>query len=222
MKPLYTNKQYNSARSTEQLPCECYYCNNPFNVVKKYITYELKNPSNRRRFCSVQCKLASHQGVSLLLNCTECNNPFYKQPNQIKKTINHFCSLSCSATFQNKNKKTGTRRSKFEFFIEEELKKLYPELLIEFNKTTAIGLELDIYIPSLKLAFEINGIFHFKPIFGEEKLSKTKNNDDKKLKFCLNESINLIVLDIADISHFKPDLGIKFLNQIKTIINNYF
>lgn len=37
----------------------------------------------------------------------------------------------------------------------------------KFNDRETIGLKLDIYIPSLKLAFEINGVFHRKNIFGK-------------------------------------------------------
>jgi len=49
---------------------------------------------------------------------------------------------------------------------------LYPDLVIHFNKKDAINSELDIYIPSLKLAFELNGIFHYEPIFGKENFLK--------------------------------------------------
>lgn len=40
----------------------------------------------------------------MLVNCKNCGKEFNKLPSQIKKTKNHFCNRSCSATFNNKGK----------------------------------------------------------------------------------------------------------------------
>ena len=115
-----------------------------------------------------------------VVNCKNCNIEIVKHLSDIKsKSGNSFCSRSCSATYNNKNKKFGTRRSKLENWIENELKKKY-DFKIIFNGKEAVNSELDIYIPSLKLAFELNGIFHYEPIYGEDKLNKVKNNDGRK------------------------------------------
>lgn len=34
--------------------------------------------------------------------CAQCGKPVEKIPSQVKKTINHFCSHSCAATYNNK------------------------------------------------------------------------------------------------------------------------
>jgi hypothetical protein len=80
-----------------------------------------------------------------------------------------YSNFSCSTNLTNF---LGYNRSKLEIYLEQELIKLYSTLEIHFCRSDTIGSELDIYIPSLKLAFEINGIFHYKPIFGEDKLKK--------------------------------------------------
>jgi len=36
------------------------------------------------------------------VNCLNCNTEFKKLPSEIKKSPNHFCSRSCSATYNNK------------------------------------------------------------------------------------------------------------------------
>ena len=82
-----------------------------------------------------------------------------------RKSTNFFCSSSCAATYNNKHKKYGIRCSKFEIAVQSLLREEFPELIFDFNQKNAVGSELDIFCPTLKLAFEINGIFHYKPIF---------------------------------------------------------
>jgi hypothetical protein len=71
----------------------------------------------------------------------------------------------------------------------------FPQLKpISDDRETLNGLEIDIYIPSLKLGIEWNGIVHFKPIYGEEALRKTQYRDENKLKLANTLGINLIVI----------------------------
>ena len=91
---------------------------------------------------------------------------------------------------------------------------IYPNLEIQFNRRDIIGRELDIFFPTLNLAVEISGIFHYKPIFGEDKLSKIQNSDALKVKLCKEHGIHLIVLDISEIKSFSPILMTPHLNTI--------
>lgn len=119
----------------------------------------------------------------------------------------------------NKHKTTGTRRSKLEIYLEEQLTILYPNLQIDYNKKDAIGSELDIYIPSLNLAFELNGIFHYEPIFGINKLNQTQINDQNKFKSCIENKIDLCIIDTSFQQKFKINTSKKFLDIIANIIN---
>jgi len=136
----------------------------------------------------------------------------------IAKSINHFCSQSCSATYNNKNRTHGTRRSKLEIFLEKELTNIYTNLDIKFNSKENIGSELDIFIPSLKLAFEINGIFHYEPIYGQEKLNHIKANDIDKKRECRAKAIKLIIIRDRE-ERFNPSGALKYLNRIRPIID---
>ena len=78
--------------------------------------------------------------------------------------------------------------------------------------------ELDIYIPSLKLAFELNGIFHYEPIYGEDKLNKVKNNDGRKYQACFENKIELCIIDVSGSKNFKPERDKKYLDIIISII----
>jgi len=220
MKPLYTEEEFEKAKTKDKLPCQCYECKGTFYKQKKLIfTYLRKNKSsNQIKFCSYTCKNKS-QETKQEVKCNNCNKVFLKSPYQIQKFPNHFCSKSCSSTYNNTHKKHGTRRSKIELYFEEELLKLYPSLHMDFNKKDAINSELDIYIPSLRLAVELNGIYHYEPIHGIDKLSQIQNNDQRKFQACLEKSIELILIDISSLNYFKKERANKFLQIITEIIN---
>lgn len=82
----------------------------------------------------------------------------------------------------------------------------------------SINSELDIYIPSLSLSFELNGIFHYEPIYGIDKLEKIKNNDNRKLQACIEKKIEFCILDISGSKHFKPERDKKYLDIVRNII----
>ena len=127
--------------------------------------------------------------------------------------------MSCAGTYNNTHKTHGTRRSKLEVWIEEQLTKLYPNLEIHFNQKDTINSELDIYIPSMKIAFELNGIFHYEPIFGEDQLNKIQNNDHRKFAACHEAGISLCVIDTSGQKYFKPKSSQRYLDIITGIIN---
>lgn len=151
--------------------------------------------------------------------CQQCGKPVFRREKEIPESGFCFCNKSCSARYSNAHKTTGTRRSKLEKWIELELKKRYPTLEIHFNKNEAISAELDIYIPSLKLAVELNGIFHYEPIFSEEKLEKIQNNDQRKLQACAERGISFCVIDTSSQKIFKEKTSLRFLEIITTLID---
>lgn len=219
MKPLYTEQEFKKAKSEELLPCKCYVCEKTFYKLKRVINRTLEGKKGfLAKYCSYKCR-SSVNITKQKVCCINCDKEFYKVPSQIKKSKNQFCSKSCSATYNNTHKTHGTRRSKLEIYFEERLTSLYPNLHIDYNKTEAINSELDIYIPSLKLAIELNGIFHYEPIYGQNKLNQIQNNDHRKFQACLEKNIELVLIDISSLSYFKPEKANKFLNIITEIIN---
>jgi hypothetical protein len=217
MKPLYNSKQFESAKATDKLPCECYTCSNIFLTEKRYITRWLKKSIRPPKFCSKKCQILSLKTKENVI-CLNCKIEFSKYPQEIKRNQNHFCSRSCSATFNNKNKTHGTRRSKLEIYLESRLPILHPNIEFHFNRKDTIGSELDIYIPSLKLAFELNGIFHYEPIYGSKKLNQIQNNDQNKFKTCIDNQIDLCIIDTSSLKYFKPFNAQKYLDIINDII----
>lgn len=89
--------------------------------------------------------------------------------------------------------------------------------IIANDRKTLDGLEIDIFIPKLRLAIEWNGIVHFKPIYGEEKLLNVQEKDRQKLQLANEKSIRLIV--IPDYTS-KYSLVKEAFSKIKEIIEN--
>lgn len=104
----------------------------------------------------------------------------------------------CSGTCRNKinNLKQCGNRSKAEIKLGGILKSTFPSLTILTNDRTCLGgLELDFYIPELKVAIEWNGIYHCKPIHGNDKLNRVIERDLTKKRMCDTLGIHLIIIE---------------------------
>lgn len=221
MFPLYTQEEFDAAKSRDKLPLKCKHCGKTFYQTKHFIHSGIrKHHPHTAEFCSQKCSVTFRsEKCNIEFNCEQCGKLSYKLLNQYKRSKHHFCSSSCSATFQNRRKQTGCRRSKMEAWLEKQLISLYPYIEFHFNRRDAINAELDIYIPSLKLAFELNGIFHYEPIFGQDKLNRTQTNDNRKFQACIESGIELCILDTSQVKYFKERTSKPFLDIITRIIN---
>ena len=200
----------------------CNYCQKDFSVsLSKYnsrrSSFKLKGV---KIYCSKGCRIkGTNKNNPVSVTCKNCNTEFKKGYYAVKRNPSHFCSRSCSATYNNKNKTYGTRRSKLEVWLEEQLTLNYPTLEVHFNRKDTINSELDIYIPSMKLAFELNGIYHYEPIHGSEVLERIQNNDNRKFQACLERGIELCIIDSSSLAYFKSTNAKKYLDIICKLIS---
>ena len=176
----------------------CKICGKTFKTRSALIKYNTSIGKNTGCYCSHACQIMSLTKSSLL-KCACCGVDIVVKPNVIQKskTGNFFCAHPCAAKYMNAHKTKGTRRSKLEKWLETQLVSLYPTLDVKYNDKDTINSELDIYIPSLNIAFELNGIFHYEPIYGQEKLSSIQNNDDRKFQACLERGIEMVIIDTS-------------------------
>lgn len=139
------------------------------------------------------------------VHCVKCDKLITIHDNVYNKskTKRFFCSNSCACSYNNTNKQYGTRRSKFEKYVQDQLIIDFPMLEIVYNNKELIGSELDIFIPSLKLAIELNGIVHYEPIYGTDKLSRIQNNDKQKSIRCYELGFEFAVIDTSKCSYHK-------------------
>jgi len=170
------------------------------------------------KYCSKECRNKSRM-TGEYLKCKECGEEVYRAKRELEKNDSVFCGHSCKAIFWNKNKNFGSNRSKIEIWIEDELKRVF-DFEISFNDRNLLSkYELDIYIPTLNLAFELNGIFHYQPIFGNDRLKIVKKNDIEKINECYIKGVELFVIDITDSKRFNKDKDKKYLDFIINEIN---
>ncbi len=169
-------------------------------------------------FCSSECcfQFRSNAG-RIKLPCTYCGKEVSRTKSQFSrsKKNNVFCNRSCAASFNNTLKRKS-RRSRCEKLLCDLLQKEFPNLEILANDKALLGgYELDIAIPSLSLAIEWNGIVHFKPIYGQAKLSKIQQRDVEKQQKAIAKGINLIV--VPDLVSTDKRVREAFVSISKTI-----
>lgn len=208
----------------------CAQCGIQFNIKQD------KKTSSGKKFCSKKCKddhpqiqptdFARKENGNLKTNCGQCKKEIMVigWRHKKNKTGFSFCNSKCSAAYINKRRANkGYQKSKLEIYISKELNTQYPFLKIEYNEKKTIGYELDIYIPELKFAVEVNGIFHYKAINGDAKLARTQEIDKEKLELCSKADIDLLVINTMNvqfsINSSKPFLE-KIYNKIDEKLND--
>lgn len=195
-------------KSRELIPLRCVYCGAGNTRAKHLVQSYMKR--RKHNFCSVSCSSNFYKtSATEIITCKTCNEVF-----QQKSTTQIFCNKSCAATYNNQHKKFGTRRSKLEKWLEERIRELYPNHEIHTNNKETINSELDIYFPQLKIAFEVNGIFHYQPIFGDKKLIAIQKNDKYKQEQCALFGIQLHSIDTSGQTIFTPESSCEYLDYI--------
>lgn len=200
----------------------CEWCHSEFEKSESQYNKNIRN--GKKNFCSKKCVSDwFHQTKFpklpelITLNCTFCGNEFQRKyksyrNNQLYDHKKPFCSRRCNAKFKYKFYTNG--RSKLEEWIEKKLSSMYPSLKINYNDRDTVGIELDIYIPSLELAFELNGIHHYKPIYGIPNFVNSTFRDVIKEHKCKTRHIDLYVLDCREFSHPNEEKDNIFLEEI--------
>lgn len=206
MNLLIDPETINDFNSNDLIPLECKFCASTFLIKKVFVYTALYGTTNSTLdFCSLNCKqLESRKKIEV--KCMQCNVDFQKLPSQIKVTKNNFCTKSCAAIYNNTHKTHGIRRSKLEVYIEEQIRIAFPTLELVCNAKNIIGSELDFYFPSLRLAIELNGILHYEPIYGQDKLERICNMDQQKSIGCFQKNIEFCIIDTSQC---------KYLTQIQ-------
>lgn len=113
-----------------------------------------------------------------------------------------------------KASKQGSKLEKFllECLINDNYKVAFHQEQMLVNTK----LQIDMVIPSLNLAIEVDGPSHFLPVWGEDALNKNKKYDNKKDGLIIGKGLKLI--RIQQTMDFSKSRGILVYEKIKNII----
>lgn len=101
-------------KSRDLVLLECEFCGKDFQRTKREVVQSMKPTSkNKIKYCSWACK-SSAVSKEVKTKCAFCEKPITKKLAEIKKTVNTFCSRSCSCSYNNKNRKLASRENKLE------------------------------------------------------------------------------------------------------------
>jgi hypothetical protein len=225
LQEIFTANELGAAACEDRLPLRCVRCQTIFHWPKNWILTARREAgrgktgrgSRSGKFCSQQCGRLAHR-KAVAVACEWCEAWFTKQAKEIRRSKHHFCGRSCAARWRNAHKTHGVRRSKLERWLEERLRKGFPRTDFRFN-SRPFGHELDIYVPALRIAYEINGVAHYRPIWGESKLASVQANDDLRRVSCAARGVGLIEIDVSQMQHFTPKNGLPILQRITDDLN---
>jgi hypothetical protein len=167
----------------------CMWCGILFSKKQSLFSYR------ENHFCSRLCS-SRFQDKKHNVECFVCGKHFRKSKYQSEKRPRHCCSSECVKVLNNNFKDWASNRSKLELAIENHLGVIFSGLDIRYNKTD-MGYELDIFIPDLKLAIEINGIYHYENIFKNNRFERTQQIDNEKVDKCRELGVNLFVINVS-------------------------
>jgi len=116
-------------------------------------------------------------------------------------------------------REAGKTGSKLEKFLLKQL--LSSGYSVEFHKEQSIlntKLQIDLFIPKLNVAIEVDGPSHFEPVWGDDTLKRNKKYDDKKTGLLIGKGLFLI--RIKQTKDFSASRGLIIFNQLMDLLSN--
>lgn len=116
-------------------------------------------------------------------------------------------------------RESSKKGSKLERFLLENLIK--DGYRVEFHKEQSLlntKLQIDLFLPTLNIAIEVDGPSHFKPVWGDDNLKRNKGYDNKKTGLILGKG--LVLIRIKQTKDFSKARASAIYNHLKQHITN--
>lgn len=111
-------------------------------------------------------------------------------------------------------RESSKKGSKLERFLLSSLIK--DGYKVDFHKEQSLlntKLQIDLFLPTLNIAIEVDGPSHFKPVWGQENLKRNQGYDNKKTGLILGKG--LVLIRIKQTKDFSKARAQTIYNELK-------
>jgi len=105
----YNEETFKNTKSRDFLEITCKVCEESFELTKHQLQTNWRRSTNKILFCSKDCNAVFKTKEKVTINCQQCDKEFLKNRQEYDRSENHFCSRSCAASFNNKNRTDESR-----------------------------------------------------------------------------------------------------------------
>jgi very-short-patch-repair endonuclease len=121
-------------------------------------------------------------------------------------------------------RESSKKGSKLEIYL---LNKLIADgYKVDFHKEQSLlttKLQIDLFLPKINVAIEVDGLSHFEPVWGTDALKRNQGYDNKKTGLILGKGLVLIrIIQKKDFSKSRADLIYNELSHTLQKITNKF
>lgn len=133
---LFSEKEFEEAKSQMLLPLKCEHCGKKYFRTKREILYEENHQRGRCRFCSQECRHLFYSTQYVTVKCENCGKE--KQITLAEynksKTKHFFCNRSCSATYNNSQRKLSEEtKTKISNSLQDNVKRNFENKMVSDN-----------------------------------------------------------------------------------------
>jgi very-short-patch-repair endonuclease len=116
-------------------------------------------------------------------------------------------------------REASKRGSKLELFLLDNL--LKDGYKVDFHKEQILSntkLQIDLFLPKLNVAIEVDGLSHFEPVWGQQTLNRNKTYDNKKTGLILGKG--LVLVRIKQLKDFSPSRASKIYSKLLDVLSS--
>lgn len=92
---------------------------------------------------------------------------------------------------------------------------------VDFHKEQNLlntKLQIDLFLPKMNVAIEVDGVSHFEPVWGEDSLKRNKKYDNKKTGLILGKG--MVLIRIIQKKDYSKSRGEYMYQELKNVLDN--